>query len=212
MFELGVAINISEYLSRRNMKFLPIVATIVALSITTSAYGQLVPSNSFKTKASSIPKVQVIENQTKLRIYNGNKINNIPVNSLKVRVLDSNTCENKQVKRQTLSGKKLLTQAIKFNQRTGNLVVGVLLQDCLRKNLSAVFILEPKPNWNNYVVHRVAVPGKRQINNRFSTYPLGKIKAIGFRDLQVINCPTVSQNFRAKPRRVVVSLDRATPT
>ncbi|MCJ8280122.1 MAG: family 10 glycosylhydrolase, partial [Rivularia sp. ALOHA_DT_140] len=32
------------------------------------------------------------------------------------------------------------------------------------------------------------------------------------RDLQVINCPTVSQNFRAKPRRVVVSLDRATPT
>ncbi|MCJ8278684.1 MAG: hypothetical protein MJK14_01735, partial [Rivularia sp. ALOHA_DT_140] len=31
-------------------------------------------------------------------------------------------------------------------------------------------------------------------------------------DLQVINCPTVSQNFRAKPRRVVVSLDRATPT
>ncbi|MCJ8278380.1 MAG: hypothetical protein MJK14_00100, partial [Rivularia sp. ALOHA_DT_140] len=24
------------------------------------------------------------------------------------------------------------------------------------------------------------------------------------RDLQVINCPTVSQNFRAKPRRVVV--------
>ncbi|MCJ8281841.1 MAG: hypothetical protein MJK14_18785 [Rivularia sp. ALOHA_DT_140] len=34
----------------------------------------------------------------------------------------------------------------------------------------------------------------------------------GIRDLQVINCPTVSQNFRAKPRRVVVSLDRATPT
>ncbi|MCJ8282139.1 MAG: hypothetical protein MJK14_20445 [Rivularia sp. ALOHA_DT_140] len=32
------------------------------------------------------------------------------------------------------------------------------------------------------------------------------------RDLQVINCPTVSQNYRAKPRRVVVSLDRATPT
>ncbi|MCJ8279527.1 MAG: hypothetical protein MJK14_06240, partial [Rivularia sp. ALOHA_DT_140] len=27
-------------------------------------------------------------------------------------------------------------------------------------------------------------------------------------DLQVINCPTVSQNFRAKPRRVVVSIDR----
>ncbi|MCJ8279715.1 MAG: glutaminase, partial [Rivularia sp. ALOHA_DT_140] len=40
----------------------------------------------------------------------------------------------------------------------------------------------------------------------------GAIVTTSLRDLQVINCPTVSQNFRAKPRRVVVSLGRATPT
>ncbi|MCJ8279299.1 MAG: DUF2157 domain-containing protein, partial [Rivularia sp. ALOHA_DT_140] len=43
-------------------------------------------------------------------------------------------------------------------------------------------------------------------------YQLKQAPSGGVRDLQVINCPTVSQNFRAKPRRVVVSLDRATPT
>ncbi|WP_414620003.1 hypothetical protein [Calothrix sp. CCY 0018] len=57
-----------------------------------------------------------------------------------------------------------------------------MLQNCSQQNISAVFIIQPKPNWNNYIVHRVAVPGKRQINNRFSTYPLGRINRIGFID------------------------------
>ncbi|MEM6401057.1 MAG: hypothetical protein AAF757_12620, partial [Cyanobacteria bacterium P01_D01_bin.116] len=37
-------------------------------------------------------------------------------------------------------------------------------------------------------------------------------KKFVLRDLQVINCPTVLQIFRAKPSGVVVSLNRATPT
>ena len=61
-----------------------------------------------------------------------------------------------------------------------------MLQNCSKQNISAAFLLQPQPNWNNYVIHRVAVPGKKQINNRFSTYPLGVIQKIGFIDENLI--------------------------
>ncbi|MDY6900321.1 MAG: hypothetical protein SWZ49_19930 [Cyanobacteriota bacterium] len=67
----------------------------------------------------------------------------------------------------------------------------------MEKSISAVFILQPKPNWNNYIVHRVAVPGKKQINDRFSTYPLRKIKRIGFIDGNLLIKHTNFQNSEA---------------
>lgn len=164
------------------MKFLPIIATIASLFIANSATAQLIQSTPVKIENRSIPKVRVVGNGAKLRIYNGKIIKTIQANSLKVRVLDSLTCQGELVKRRTLSGQKFSAKAIKIDKKTGNLAVGVLLQDCLKQNISAVFILQPQPNWSNYVVHRVAVPGKRQINNRFSTYPLGKINRIAFID------------------------------
>ncbi|MGB3759113.1 MAG: hypothetical protein WBA07_22490 [Rivularia sp. (in: cyanobacteria)] len=168
------------------MKFLPIIATIANLSLATSATAQLIQPTSIKIENRSVPKVRVVGNGTKLRIYDGKIIKTIQANSLKVRVLDSLTCEGKLVERRTLSGKKFSTNAIKIDNKTGNLAVGVLLQNCSKQNISAAFILQPKPNWNHYVVHRVAVPGKRQINNRFSTYPLGRIKRIAFIDDNLI--------------------------
>lgn len=164
------------------MKFLPIVTTIVALLIANSATAQLIAPTSVKTKIPTHPRFKIIRNGKQLRIYDGKIIKNIQARSLRVRVLDSYNCEGKQVKRRTLSGNKFFPEAIKLDKKTGNLAVGVLLQDCLEKNISAVFILQPEPNWNNYIVHRVAVPGKKQINDRFSTYPLSKIKRIGFID------------------------------
>ncbi|MGB3640236.1 MAG: hypothetical protein WBA39_22065 [Rivularia sp. (in: cyanobacteria)] len=164
------------------MKYLPIIATIASLFIANSATAQLIQHTPVKIVNRSVPKVRVVGNGTKLRIYDGKIIKTIQANSLKIRVLDSLSCEGKLVQRRTLSGKKFSPNAIKLNTKTGNLAVGVLLQNCSNQNISAAFILQPKPNWNNYVIHRVAVPGKRQINNRFSTYPLGKIKSIGFID------------------------------
>ncbi len=179
------------------MKFLPIITTIASLSLATSATAQLIQPTSIKIENRSVPKVRVVGNGTKLRIYDGKIIKTIQANSLKVRVLDSLTCEGKLVERRTLSGKKFSTNAIKIDKKTGNLAVGVLLQDCFKQNISAAFILQPKPNWNNYLIHRVAVPGKRQINNRFSTYPLGKIKSIGFIDSSLLIKHTNSQNSEA---------------
>ena len=164
------------------MKFLPILTTIASLSLATSATAQLIQPTPVKIENRSIPKVRVVGNGAKLRIYYGKIIKTIQANSLKVRVLDSLSCEGKLVERRTLSGKKFYPKTIKLDKKTGNLAVGVLLQDCFEQNVSAAFILQPKPSWNNYIVHRVAVPGKRQINNRFSTYPLGTIKTIGFID------------------------------
>lgn len=164
------------------MKFIPIIATIATLSIASSATAQLIKTSPGKDLNPNVPEIRVIQNGTKLRIYDGNIIQTIPANSLKVRVLESLTCEGKQVKRQTLSGKKFFPQAVKLDKQTGNLAVGVLLQDCVGQNISAAFILQPQPNWKNYVVHRVPVPGKSQLKSRFSTYPLGRIKVIGFID------------------------------
>jgi len=179
------------------MKILPFVTTIATLSIVTSATAQLIPPTPIKTKIPNLPQIRVIENGRKLRIYDRKVIINIPAHSLKVRVFDSQNCRGKQVKRQTLSGKKFSPKAIKFDKQTGNLAVGVLLQDCLKQKISAAFILQPKPNWNNYIVHRVAVPGKRQINNRFSTYPLRRIKIIEFIDGNLLIKHTNFENSEA---------------
>jgi hypothetical protein len=164
------------------MKLLPIITTIASLSLATSATAQLIQPIPIKIENRSVPKVRIVRNGAKLRIYDGKIIKTIQANSLKVRVLDSLTCQGKFVKRRTLSGQKFSSQAIKLDKETGNLAVGVLLQSCSKQVISAAFIFQPQPNWNNYLVHRVAVPGKTQINNRFSTYPLGTIKRIGFID------------------------------
>ncbi len=168
------------------MKLLPIIATILSISIPTSTTAQLIKPTLVKIENRSLTKARVVDNGAKLRIDDGKIIKTIPANSLKVRVLDSLNCAGELVKRRTLSGTKFSAKAIKFDKTRGNLAVGVLLQNCSQQNISAVFILQPKPNWNNYVIHRVAVPGKRQINNRFSTYPLGVIQRIGFIDDNLI--------------------------
>lgn len=163
------------------MKILPILATLTTLSIATPATAQLIPSTP-KIQTPSFPTLRLIRNGTQLRVYDGKIIQTIKANRLKIRVLDSLTCDGIQVKRRTLSGKRFFSEAVKLDKKTGNLAVGVLLQNCLDQNISAVFILQPKPNWTNYVVHRVSIPGKRLISDRFSTYPLQRIKTIGFID------------------------------
>ncbi len=179
------------------MKFFNIVSLVAALLIVNSANAKFIASNPVNKKIPNPPRFQIIKNRKVLRIYDGKIIKNIRASSLRVRVLDSQNCNGKPVKRQTLSGKKLFPKAIKLDKRTGNLAVGVLLQDCAKQNISAVFILQPKPSWNNYIVHRVAVPGKRQINDRFSTYPLRKIKVIGFIDGNLLIKHTSFKNSEA---------------
>ncbi len=164
------------------MKLLPIIAIFSNIIIANSATAQLIPSTPVKAESIRAPQVRILANGTKLRIYDGKFIQNIKANSLKIRILDSLSCDGKPVKRQTLSGKKFFNHAITLNKKTGDLAVGVLLQNCLKSHISAIFILQPKPNWDNYVIHRVPIPGEQQINNRFSSYPLKNIQRIGFRD------------------------------
>ena len=103
------------------MKLLPIIATIASLFIANSATAQLIKSTPAKIENPSLPKVRVVGNGAKLRIYDGKIIKTIQVNSLKVRVLDSLNCEGELVERRTLSGKKFSPKAIKLDKKTGNL-------------------------------------------------------------------------------------------
>ena len=77
------------------------------------------------------------------------------------------------------------------------------------KYLHMGMISEIKPKTLPAIAKVVGLDNHQPLHH-FLTVSPWDIKLL--RDLQVINCPTVSQNFRAKPRRVVVSLDRATPT
>ncbi|WP_414620002.1 hypothetical protein [Calothrix sp. CCY 0018] len=101
------------------MKFLPIIATIASLSIATSATAQLIQPTPVKIQNGSVPKVRVVRNGAKLRIYDGKIIKTIQANSLKVRVLDSLNCEGELVKRRTLSGKKFSPEPIKLDKKLG---------------------------------------------------------------------------------------------
>ncbi|MDJ0797993.1 MAG: hypothetical protein QNJ51_14445 [Calothrix sp. MO_167.B12] len=159
-------------------KLAPILVTITtSLFISTTATAQV----QFKPFPRHTPTAQVVDNGTKLKINYGRKTQTIKASSLNVGVLDTLNC--KQVKilpQQKLSGKQFVKGAISFHPKTGNLAVGVLLQECLETQVSAVFVLQPQKSWGSYAIYRVQIPGKRQLPDEFYTYPFSSITRLGY--------------------------------
>ncbi len=160
------------------IKLAPILATFTtSLLISTTAIAQV----NLTRVPRRFPTAQIVENGTKLRINYGRKTQTIKASSLSIRVLDALNCEQVKVSpQQRLSGQLFVKGAISFNRETGNLAVGVLLQECLETQVSAVFVLQPQKTWASYAIYRVQVPGKRPLPNEFSSYPFSSITNLGY--------------------------------
>lgn len=158
-----------------------LIATIATISISTSVAAQFTP-NVISQTSTHQSRIRIIDNGTKLTIDDGKSTKTITANSLNALVLDVLDCKQaKLVNSKTLSGQRFVPQAISLDKKTGNLAVGVLFQECLETQQSAVFVLQPQGGgWDSYAIYRVQVPGKRRFPNDFSTYPLRSISGLGF--------------------------------
>jgi hypothetical protein len=134
----------------------------------------------------SIPKVRVSSDRTQLQLRWDRQRYFIDAADLTVQVLDAVDCEAADLReRQVFSGQWFFPESVSVDPMTGNVAVGVLLQECLGTQTSAVFVIDPQPR--AYSIYRVQVPGNRPLLDEFTTFPLSSIVATGFvgRDLAV---------------------------
>ena len=73
------------------------------------------------------------------------------------------------------------TRALSIDPLTGNVAVGVVLQDCLETFTSAVFVIDPQSP-GSYAIYRVPVPGAKALPDEVSTFPLNAIQRVQYLD------------------------------
>lgn len=95
-----------------------------------------------------------------------------------VRVLNAVNCQAAQVQpEQRLTGTRFFP-SVAVDAQTGNVAVGVLLQECYETQVSAVFVVDPQGS--GYALYRVQVPGPTAPRNELTTYPLNSITGLGY--------------------------------
>ncbi|MDJ0632853.1 MAG: hypothetical protein QNJ34_06650 [Xenococcaceae cyanobacterium MO_188.B29] len=60
------------------------------------------------------------------------------------------------------------------------MAVGVLMDECVETQYSAVFILKPQDSWLDYEIYPVQLPGEKTLPDEFSSYSFRSISHIGF--------------------------------
>lgn len=171
----------------KNQKLLPIFLTAVSILFSVAANARTTQTTISQTisqkSPQSLPTANIVNNGTELKIQNGETTQTIKASSLNVKVIDGVNCETlKTLPVQNVSGKRFVPQAFSFDPKTGNLAVGVLLQECVESQQSAVFVLQPQANWRNYAVYPVQLPGEKTLPDKFSTYSFRSISQVGFRN------------------------------
>ena len=166
-------------------KLLPIFLTTASILFFVAANArtnQTTISQTISQKSpQSLPTANIVNNGTELKIQSGKTTQTIKASSLNVKVIDGVNCETlKTLPVQNVSGKRFVPQAVSFDPKTGNLAVGVVLQECVETQQSAVFVLQPQSSWRNYATYPVQLPGEKTLPDEFSTYPLRTISQIGF--------------------------------
>lgn len=134
----------------------------------------------------SIPKARLSSDRTQLQLRWDGQRYAIDAEDISAQVLDAVDCNTAQIRdRQTLTGKWFFPESVSVDPVTGNVAVGVLLQECLATQTSAVVVIDPQPG--SYRTYTVRVPGARTLPDASSTFPLNGITATGFvgRDLAV---------------------------
>lgn len=95
-----------------------------------------------------------------------------------VRVLDAVNCDVlRREPEQRLAGRWFF-DSVAVDPQTGNVAVGVLLEECVETQVSAVFVIDPQPG--AYALYRISVPGDRPLPDEFSTFPLDGISHLAY--------------------------------
>jgi hypothetical protein len=128
---------------------------------------------------SPLPRARILPGETRLQLEWEGRTYTINVRDLNVQVLDAMDCDRAVVvDRQILGGQRFFPNALRVNRQTGDVAVGVLLQECLETQTSAVFVIDLQPG--TYRSYLVQIPGDDPIKDDFSTYPLDTIAAVGY--------------------------------
>lgn len=123
-------------------------------------------------------RVQISEDGTQLQLVSEGRSQTIAADSLNVRVLNGLNCEKLQIEpEQVLNGQRF-HPSVGIDPQTGNAAVGVILQECVETQLSAVFVIDPQGS--GHALYRVQVPGANVLQDEFTTYPLRDLINIGY--------------------------------
>jgi hypothetical protein len=147
------------------------VATIVLLSFSQSSY----------SATTVIPTARLV-NRTQLELEWSGRKTTIDADVLNAQILDGVNCQKGTLEpRQVLSGQRFFgNRALAIDPLTGNVAVGVVMQDCFDTFTSAVFVIDPQTP-GTYMIHRVSVPGSRATDEA-STFPLNAIERVRYLD------------------------------
>ncbi|GAB4145157.1 MAG: hypothetical protein Fur0046_22740 [Cyanobacteria bacterium J069] len=157
----------------------------IALLTTAGAIALSNPQQSIAGGRQSRTRAEVIANGAQLRLTAQGQTQIIDADRLNVRVLNGLNCEKLQLEpEQVLNGQRF-HPSVGIDAQTGNVAVGVILQECVETQLSAVFVIDPQGS--GHALYRVQVPGETVLQDEFTTYPLKDLIQIGYlgRDLLV---------------------------
>jgi hypothetical protein len=157
---------------KRISKILAGVLAIATLSFSSSSY----------SATTVIPTARLV-NRTQLELEWSGRKTIVPVDSLNAQILDGVNCQKGTVEpRQTLSGQRFFgNRALAVDPLTGNVAVGVVMQDCFDTFTSAVFVIDPQSP-GTYAIYRAQVPGARPLGDQGSTFPLNAIERVRYLD------------------------------
>ncbi|MGG6293410.1 hypothetical protein ACQ4M4_03215 [Leptolyngbya sp. AN02str] len=129
----------------------------------------------------SAPTVSLSSDRTQLYIQHNGSTQTVNAADMNVRVLDALDCNVIDLApEQTLSGQWFFPN-VAVDPNTGNVAVGVMLQECVETQVSAVFVVDPQPP-GAYALYRVQVPGSRPLQDEFTTYALNGVGSLGYLD------------------------------
>lgn len=124
-------------------------------------------------------RVEIVQEGRQLRLTDAGQTLSIDANAIDVDVLDALNCDRLElVNRQTLSGQRFVQGTAAVQPDTGTVAIGLLLQDCVETQVSAVIVLEPEDG--SYSIQTLQVPGRRPLRDNQTTYALNSITALDF--------------------------------
>ncbi|MBW4514882.1 MAG: hypothetical protein KME11_06615 [Timaviella obliquedivisa GSE-PSE-MK23-08B] len=156
------------------------VSKVLTGGVAIASLSFLAPSHS---AAPVVPSARIVSNGTQLELQWSGRKTTIAASSLNAQIIEGVDCTQGAIApRQTLSGQRFFgNRALSIDPLTGNVAVGVVLQDCFDTFTSAVFVIDPQSP-GTYAIYRVPVPGTTALPDEFSTFPLNAILRVRYLD------------------------------
>jgi len=140
--------------------------------------GAIAPALLASRASQSNTTVRLRDDNRTLLIRSGRDRITLTPDDFEVRVLNGLNCEAADLEpEQRMTGQRFFP-APAVDPQTGNVAVGVLLDECFETQVSAVFVVDPQGS--GYALYRVSVPGPNPLPDEFSTFPLNSITGLGY--------------------------------